>query len=140
MRDAYFRCVLYCTVGIRRYVLLPPSECVRLHLYPPKHPSARHSALDWANATQVSQHTRFAGARAVEFLLLPGEVLYIPAFWTHYITSLTPSVQCNARFKVAPVAGHASAEGVDRDTLRLLDASLGSYVDIHRCKKANEAP
>jgi len=50
MRVIFCRC---CAVGIRRYVLLPPSECSRLHLLPRQHPSARHSALDWSNISSV---------------------------------------------------------------------------------------
>ena len=36
-----------------RYIILPPSECRSLELYPRVHPSARHSSVDWANLTQV---------------------------------------------------------------------------------------
>lgn len=39
--------------GIRRYILIPPNQCNKLHLYPKSHPSARHSSIDWGNASQV---------------------------------------------------------------------------------------
>ena len=31
-------------------------------------------------------------------MLTQGDILFIPSLWMHYITSLTPTVQCNARF------------------------------------------
>ncbi len=40
--------------GRKRYVLLPPSECERLELFPRGHPSSRHSQVSWSNLTEVS--------------------------------------------------------------------------------------
>jgi hypothetical protein len=33
---------------------------------------------------------------ALEFILRPGELLFVPSFWLHLIVHLEPSVQCNA--------------------------------------------
>jgi len=39
----------------------------------------------------------------VETILKPGEVLYVPSIWHHYIVSLTKNFQCNVRSGMAPV-------------------------------------
>jgi hypothetical protein len=36
-------------------------------------------------------------APAAELVLGPGDLLYLPSFWFHYIVSLDKSVQCNSR-------------------------------------------
>jgi hypothetical protein len=36
-------------------------------------------------------------AMALDTVLKAGEVLYIPSFWFHYVTSLQKSGQCNVR-------------------------------------------
>ena len=41
--------------------------------------------------------------RALEVVLEPGDVLYIPGYWIHYIMSLGTNFQCNSR------SGHSTA-------------------------------
>ena len=36
-------------------------------------------------------------AEALEVVLSPGELLYLPALWSHFIVSLSQSIQCGAR-------------------------------------------
>jgi hypothetical protein len=83
-------------VGKKRYVLLPPTQCPKLGLHDRKHPSARHSGIDWAKP-DLETFPTFPTAMATEVILRAGEVLYIPSYWFHYIISLETSVQCNSR-------------------------------------------
>ncbi len=46
---------------------------------------------------------QIAGVRAIDTVLKPGEVLYVPSIWHHYIVSLTKNFQCNVRSGMAPV-------------------------------------
>ena len=78
--------------GQRRYVLAHPSQCPALKLYPPKHPSGRHSSVHWG-----TEYEELAGAQLNEVLLQPGDVLYLPTSWFHFIVSLNTNYQCNAR-------------------------------------------
>lgn len=59
--------------GRKRYVLLPPSECNDLKLFPRGHPSARHSSLSWSNLTEVS------GASFLPSLVFYLNVLHVVA-------------------------------------------------------------
>ena len=83
--------------GAKRYILNPPEACPYLHIISStKHPSYRHSTVDWSNLS-VAREQQFEKAKAIETILKQGEVLYIPSFWFHYIVSLQYSIQCNTR-------------------------------------------
>ena len=83
--------------GRKRYILLPPSECDKLSLLPHGHPSARHSDVDWSDPVAVEKAGKLGDAKATEAIIASGEMLYVPAFWFHYIVSQDATIQCNAR-------------------------------------------
>eukprot|EP00041_Stephanoeca_diplocostata_P005998 m.72897 g.72897 ORF g.72897 m.72897 type:complete len:811 (-) comp16115_c0_seq15:1474-3906(-) len=82
--------------GAKRYVLLPPSECELLYLYPKGHPEGRHAKGDWAHL-DLDTYPKLRNAKATEVVVRAGEVLYIPSYWFHYIISTGVSAQCNTR-------------------------------------------
>ena len=82
--------------GAKRYMLLPPSDCKNLYLWPKGHPEGRHARADWSNL-DIDKYPDMQKAKATEVILRAGEVLYIPSYWFHYIISLTGSIQCNTR-------------------------------------------
>ena len=63
------------------------------------HPSARHSAVDWARP-DLNKYPDFAKLRLLETILLPGDVIYLPTAWFHYIVSLDFNVQVTLLFVV----------------------------------------
>ena len=82
--------------GERRYFLSHPDQCENLNLFPRGHPSARHSAVDWANP-DWEKFPSFADAEVNEVVLQAGDVLYLPTDWFHHIISLELNFQCNTR-------------------------------------------
>lgn len=82
--------------GQRRYILGDPSQCVNMNLLPRGHPSARHSAVDWSNP-DLDNFPTFVKTHVNEVVLQPGDVLYLPTNWFHYIISLELNMQCNTR-------------------------------------------
>lgn len=90
--------------GSKRYILNPPSECQKLGIITEqKHPSYRHSVLDWSDINQATSQG-FANVNSIETIVKEGEILYIPSYWFHYIVSMEYSIQCNSR-SGAPPAG-----------------------------------
>lgn len=82
--------------GTKRYILTPPTECDSLALIKDrKHPSYRHSQLDWSDPKQAK--SKLSKVNAIDTIVREGEMLYIPSYWIHYIISLNYSVQCNSR-------------------------------------------
>lgn len=82
--------------GRRRYILAHPNQCNNMNLLPRGHPSARHSAVDWSDA-DLENFPTFGKARVNEIVMQPGDVLYLPTNWFHYIISLELNMQCNTR-------------------------------------------
>jgi hypothetical protein len=82
--------------GERRYILSHPSNCRNMALFPKDHPSGRHSAVDWSDP-DFSTFPAFEDVRSHEVVLQPGDVLYLPTHWFHYIISLGFNYQCNTR-------------------------------------------
>jgi hypothetical protein len=82
--------------GERRYILSHPRNCESLALYPRKHPSGRHSAVDWSHP-DLETFPEFQNAMGNEVVLQAGDVLYLPTQWFHFIVSLDLNWQCNAR-------------------------------------------
>ena len=82
--------------GQRRYILAHPSQCNNMNLLPRGHPSARHSAVDWSDP-DLEAFPTFAKAHVNEVVMQPGDVLYLPTNWFHYIVSLELNMQCNTR-------------------------------------------
>ena len=78
--------------GTRRYILAHPKECEHLELYPLKHPSGRHSAVDWTDFS-VEEHPVFVSAQVNEVVLQAGDALYLPTHWFHFIQSLDLNYQ-----------------------------------------------
>jgi len=82
--------------GLRRWILNHPDQCDNLYLFKSNHPSARHSSIDWSQP-DYETHERFATARSNELIVKPGDVVYLPTNWFHYIISLNINIQCNTR-------------------------------------------
>jgi hypothetical protein len=103
--------------GHKRYILTPPYTCKMLGIIADtKHPSYRHSVIDWSDLTQA-KHANFDKVDAIETVMRAGEILYIPSYWFHYMESLTFSIQCNSRFGSPP-----NGQGLDD-----INACLGRH-------------
>lgn len=82
--------------GMRRYVLMHPDQCEYMHMLPRGHPSGRHSAIDYSQPDPV-KFPNYLKLKGNEVILQPGDVLYLPTYWHHYIVSLNVNFQCNTR-------------------------------------------
>eukprot|EP00039_Didymoeca_costata_P001135 m.50059 g.50059 ORF g.50059 m.50059 type:complete len:643 (-) comp10645_c0_seq1:233-2161(-) len=86
--------------GAKRYILLPPEECLNMYMYREPHPEARHAKFDWSEFN-ISDWPDMKKAKAIEVIIRAGEVLYLPSYWNHYIASTGKSLQCNVRSGLA---------------------------------------
>ena len=82
--------------GLRRWILAHPSECESMYMLPREHPSGRHSDVDWSKP-DLEKFPNFPKVQANEVILQPGDVLYVPTYWLHYIVSININIQCNSR-------------------------------------------
>lgn len=71
--------------GRKELLLYPPGEAFNMYPFDdPQHPEYRRSAI-WPRSADMSQHPRYADAMALRVTLNPGDLVYIPAFWWHYV-------------------------------------------------------
>jgi hypothetical protein len=78
--------------GRKRWLLFPPSEWPRLHLFPSLH---RHYHQSRANLTSPDANADLPGvadAEAFEVTLEPGETLLVPPYWFHCVEALGPGL------------------------------------------------
>ena len=90
---------LACVVaGRRRFVLMPPEQLPNLYVGPIDFTPAGQpvSLVDW-EAPDFARHPKFRDAvgSALVADLAPGDVLYIPSMWWHYVVSEGPGAQVN---------------------------------------------
>jgi ribosomal protein L16 Arg81 hydroxylase len=52
--------------------------------------------IDWQKP-DYEKYPNFATAQSNELITRPGDVLYFPTSWFHYIISLNVNFQCNTR-------------------------------------------
>eukprot|EP00043_Microstomoeca_roanoka_P012818 m.124727 g.124727 ORF g.124727 m.124727 type:complete len:606 (-) comp15598_c4_seq3:443-2260(-) len=83
-------------VGRKRILLFPPAQWQHLYLYPLLHPAGRSAQVNLDVPLYDQKHSFPLFHRnhtfALEVILEPVQVLYIPPLWFHHITSLEPSV------------------------------------------------
>jgi [protein]-arginine 3-hydroxylase / protease len=81
--------------GAKKVILVPPgqSSCV---YYPCREfgLNLHFSPVD-AEHPDPNRHPRFARATPLEVIVRPGEMLFIPATWWHYLRALEPSISIN---------------------------------------------
>lgn len=82
--------------GLRRWILTHPDQCSTMHMLQNTHPSGRHSAVDWSKP-DLEKYPNFAKVKGNEVILVPGDILFVPTYWIHYIVSLNVNIQCNSR-------------------------------------------
>jgi hypothetical protein len=87
--------------GRKRVTLLPPTEHANIYSYGVGHYAAHASRVD-VEAVDAESFPDFPSAQMISFELLPGDTLFIPAFWWHHVRSLELSVSVNEWWPARP--------------------------------------
>jgi ribosomal protein L16 Arg81 hydroxylase len=81
--------------GRKRWLLFPKHE--RKLLYTPT-PALGHFSPITPEAPDLQRYPKYAKATPIEFILEPGEILFVPSRWPHYVRSLDASISLNYFF------------------------------------------
>ncbi|KAJ8318263.1 hypothetical protein KUTeg_003354 [Tegillarca granosa] len=73
--------------GHKRFIMFPPSQFDCLYPYPVYHPCDRQSQVDF-DEPDFERFPNFKKAHGFETFVGPGDVLYIPMYWWHYVESV----------------------------------------------------
>lgn len=112
--DTYGYNVVIQISGSKRWVLFPPSDMDSL--YPTRIPYEESSVFSMVNLgnPDLSRHPRFHKASACTVVLRPGDILYVPRHWWHYVENLELSVSINMWCDVESDAEDRLTESVTR--------------------------
>jgi hypothetical protein len=77
--------------GWKRFILFPPENFNYLYLYPFLHPGGQSSQVN-LDDINLEKFPDFKHARAIEAVLGPGDVLYLPPLWFHEVIALDLSM------------------------------------------------
>ena len=73
--------------GRKRFVIYEPTEAGNLYAWPVHHPLDRRAQVDLRNEDDA-RFPRLAKAIKREVILEPGDLLFLPAYWWHEVTTL----------------------------------------------------
>ncbi len=83
--------------GTKRVLLFAPSERRNVYPNPPWSANAQFSRADVARP-DLAAFPRLARARALRCTLAPGQALFIPGSWWHYLDSEEPTISVGFRW------------------------------------------
>jgi hypothetical protein len=88
---------VYQLFGIKKWTIFPPTAYPSLYTNRPatdSHPNFYTSAVDLRNVDEF-KFPNFRKAQSFEFILHPGDSLFLPSGWFHYVETLEDSVMIN---------------------------------------------
>ncbi|ORX72375.1 Clavaminate synthase-like protein [Linderina pennispora] len=84
-------------VGYKHMRFYAPSESRNVYPFPPGSSLCNTSQVD-VNEPDLQRFARFSQARYLEVCMGPGDLLYMPPRWWHYVRSLSTSVSISMWF------------------------------------------
>ncbi|XP_033731822.1 HSPB1-associated protein 1-like isoform X2 [Pecten maximus] len=115
--------------GRKRWVLFDPSDTQ--HLYPTRIPfeeSSIFSQVDVKNP-DLKHHPKVKLTNVYEVILEPGQILYVPRHWWHYVECLEPAISINTWVELAVDIESRFEEAVTRS---LFSSLWSSYINMER--------
>jgi hypothetical protein len=80
--------------GLKHFTLFSPDQAPYLYPYPLGSRVSHASFVD-VGAPDLGKHPLFARAEPIHLTVRPGEMLFLPAFWWHYVTSEGIAISTN---------------------------------------------
>ncbi len=82
--------------GTKKFTLFRPTNWPGLYPYPFLHPSHAQAQVNLSNPDALRDFPLAAKTEAVEVVLEPGDLLYMPPLWFHHVESMELSISVNA--------------------------------------------
>ncbi len=115
--------LLFQMEGSKRVVMFSPDDRPNLYFTSPFAAVDRWSMLPArSREATAADYPRFEKATRHEAVLQPGDVLFIPPFWSHEIEALEPNISIPFRFADAP--GRPSESGIPAACFRDLPSQV----------------
>jgi len=79
-------------IGKKKFTFWLSPQTSRMHTYPKIHPLWHKSQIDFEASTDLPEYDDFKNAQAVEVVVGPGDLLYVPPYTWHHVQTLEPSL------------------------------------------------
>jgi len=96
--------------GAKRALLFPPSQSFLLYPHLHNHPMASYAIAD-PSSPELERLPALAHARGVEACLEAGDVLWLPAYWWHFVSQAVPGQAGSGRADGGRSTGDAAPGG-----------------------------
>ena len=81
--------------GSKKFTLFQPDNWPGLYPYPFLHPSHAQTQVNLSNTLDIDSFPLAESVRALEVVLQPGDLLYMPPLWFHLVESMDVSISVN---------------------------------------------
>ena len=81
--------------GTKKFTLFRPTNWPGLYPYPFLHPSHAQAQVNVSDASDARGFPLVSKVEAVEVVLQPGDLLYMPPLWFHHVESMSVSISVN---------------------------------------------
>lgn len=81
--------------GKKKFTLFRPTNWPGLYPYPFLHPSHAQAQINVSERADTTRYALIESVEAVEVLLEPGDLLYMPPLWFHHVESMSVSISVN---------------------------------------------
>ena len=86
---------VYQMIGQKRWTIFPPHDYKNLYYHKEKGSLEWSAVLSQLGQPDNKKYPLFRNTHSVSFIMSPGEVLYLPRGWTHFVENVTPSLMLN---------------------------------------------
>ena len=86
---------VYQLIGRKRWTIYPPTDHAYLYYVEEKGSLEWSRVLSAPGKPDLEEYPLYAKTHPVKFILEPGEVLYLPRGWTHFVENITPALMLN---------------------------------------------
>lgn len=86
---------MYQLIGQKRWTIFPPRDYKHLYYHKEKGSLEWSAVLAQVGQPDLEKYPMFQKTHPVSFVMNPGEVLYLPRGWTHFVENVTPSLMLN---------------------------------------------
>lgn len=94
---------VYQIIGEKRWTIFSPQDYKYLYYTKTKGSLEWSAVLSSLEAPDIKKYPLYARATPITFTMKPGEVMYLPRGWSHFVENVTPTLMINT-WRYGPAA------------------------------------
>lgn len=86
---------IYQLIGEKQWTIYPPHDYTNLYYLKEKGSLEWSRVLNSREKPDTVKYPLYKNTHPIQFIMYPGDVLYLPRGWTHFVVNLAPSLMLN---------------------------------------------